>query len=236
MEIKNWIEFAGTTSKSFKVYISGSGTFNAPERDVTKISVPGRNGDIVLDNGRYKNVELTYPAFIAENFSVNMQSFRNYMMKFTGYQRLEDTYHTDEFRMARYKGEMEVKPVKSLVAGEFDITFDTKPQRFLKSGETAVLFTANGSITNPTAMTAKPLLRLTGTGTVTIGGVAITVTSTTGYIDVDCETQEAYCGSLNKNSCIVLENGVMPELPAGTSSVVLNGITSVSITPRWWIL
>lgn len=236
MTIKNWITFGSVDCRTYKVYISGNGTFNSPERDTTKVSVPGRNGDITLDNGRYKNIDVKYPAFIANNFSSNMESFRNAILSKTGYQRLEDTYHSDEFRLARYKGGLDVKPLKSLVAGEFNITFDCKPQRFLKSGETGVAFTASGSITNPTLMTALPLIRVVGTGTLTIGSVAIVITTNDTYIDIDCETQEAYCGSTNMNSNIQLTGGKFPELVSGTNTVDIGQLTSATITPRWWIL
>ena len=91
MTIKNWITFGGTDCRTYKVYISGNGTFNSPERDGANVSIPGRNGDIFLDNERYKNIDVKYPAFIAENFSTNMQNFRNAILSKVGYQRLEDT-------------------------------------------------------------------------------------------------------------------------------------------------
>lgn len=237
MTIKNWITFGSVDCRTYKVYISGNGTFNSPERDVTKVSIPGRNGDIILDNERYKNIDLKYPAFIAASFSTNMQNFRNAMISKVGYQRLEDTYHPDEFRLARYKGGLDVKPLKSLKAGEFNITFDCKPQRFLKSGETGVNFTTDGTINNPTLMTAKPLIRVTGNGTFAIQGTVITVANNQTYIDIDCETMEAYCGSTNMNANITLMSGKFPELVSGSNAVAIgSGITQVTITPRWWIL
>ena len=236
MTIKNWITFGGTDCRTYKVYISGNGTFNSPERDTSTVSIPGRNGDMILDNGRYKNVSIKYPAFIADTFNTNMQNFRNAMLSKIGYQRLEDTYHPDEFRLARYKGTLNVKPLKSLVAGEFDITFDAKPQRYLKSGETAVEFTAAGTISNGTLMTALPLIRASGTGTLTIGTVTITITAAVGYTDIDCETQEAYKGNTNCNANITLTSGAFPSLAPGANSVSFTGLTKVEITPRWWIL
>lgn len=229
--------FGGQDSRDCGVYISGSGVFGAPERDGSKASIPGRNGDVFLDNGRYKNIDIKYPAFIKDNFADNIEDFRNMIAAQKGYQRLEDSYHADEFRLARYKGAVKTKPVlRGLGTQTFDITFDAKPQRFLKSGETGQTFTTSGTITNPTEMTALPLIRVVGTGTLTIGSVTITVTSNTDYIDIDCETQEAYYGTTNMNSCIQLTNGLFPSLAAGSNAVDIGTLTSVTITPRWWIL
>lgn len=229
--------FGGEDSRSSSVYISGSGVFGAPERDESKVSIPGRNGDMLLDNRRYKNIDIKYPAFIKDNFTDNMELFRNRIAAKRGYQRLEDSYHPGEFRLARYKGAVKTKPViRGLNAQTFDINFDAKPQRFLKSGETAISYMAAATIENPTEMTALPLVRAYGTGVLTIGDVSVTITAADGYTDIDCETQEAYKGSVNCNANLALLSGAFPQLAPGATVVAFEGLTRVDITPRWWIL
>ena len=132
--MRNWLTFNGKSSKDFGVYISGLNTFNAPERDIESISIAGRNGDLTRDNGRYKNLDVTYPAFIYDEMDVNIEGLRNFLLSQIGYKRLEDTYHPNEYRMARYKGGFSANVVDWLEAGEFDIVFDCMPQRFLKIG------------------------------------------------------------------------------------------------------
>lgn len=141
--------FDGVDSRDYGIYITGDAVFNSPERDVEMIEIPGRNGAYALDKGRFSNIEVSYPAGIAgdteEDFRKGISAFRNALASRKGYKRLEDDYNPDEYRMAVYKSGLEVTP-KALKAGEFTITFDCKPQRFLKSGETAV--TIGGSVTN----------------------------------------------------------------------------------------
>ena len=43
--------FGDVDSADYAIYISGDGVYNAPERDVEFVSVPGSNGDIAMDNG-----------------------------------------------------------------------------------------------------------------------------------------------------------------------------------------
>ena len=105
----------------------------------------------------------------------------------------------------------------------------------MKSGETATTFTANGSISNPTDMPSKPLIRVYGSGSLTVNGTAITIAShTLSYIDIDCDLQEAYCGATNANQYITALE--FPTLDSGANSVALSGVTKVEITPRWWQL
>lgn len=234
----NTIVLNGKMLSDFGVFISGSGVFNAPERDVEIIEVPGRNGTLTRDNGRYKNISLTYPAFIYEDFKDKVQALRNYLNSQKGYVRLEDSYHPNEFRLARVSGEFNADPVEELYGGKFELTFDCYPQRFLKSGEQIIEITANGSIDNVQYTTAKPLIRAYGTGSFSIGGVAVQITTASTYTDIDCDLQECYKDTLatNCNENVVLTNGKFPELVPGTNAITLSGITMLEITPRWWIL
>lgn len=236
--MRNWFIFNGKSSKDFGVYISGLNTFGAPERDVETISIAGRNGDLTLDNGRYKNIDTSYPAFIYDRFDNNIEGLRNYLLSQKGYKRLEDTYHPDEYRLARYKGGLTPKVIDELYAGEFDLTFDCYPQRYLKSGEQVLEFTDDGSIYNEYSQVAKPLIRAYGTGTFTIGDITVQITTADTYTDIDCELQEAYKDDLshNCNANIVLTNGDFPSLISGDNTIALDGITQLDITPRWWIL
>lgn len=146
------LEFDGENSGNYGVYISGEAVFNAPERDVEMIAIPNRNGSFALDNGRFENIEVTYPAGIfADNetdFAQAISDFRNFLCSKRGYCRLTDDYNPDEYRMAIYKSGLEVSPAQ-LKAGEFDITFECKPQRFLTSGETKVTMPGKNKLPYP---------------------------------------------------------------------------------------
>lgn len=167
--IKKFI-FDNVDSSNYGVGITGEAVYNAPTRDVEMITIPGRNGDYTLDHGRFNNIEITYPAGAFDttqtNFASKVSDLRNALASKVGYKRLEDEYNPDEYRMATYKSGLEVSPVHYSEAGEFDIVFDCKPQRFLKSGETAVSVANNGSIVNPTLFPAQPLLEVVGYGNI----------------------------------------------------------------------
>lgn len=166
------LTFGGINSRTYGVYITGAGVFNSPERDVEMISIPGRDGAFALDNGRYSNMEVTYPAGLfgvdPADFADAISDFRNAIGSLVGYQRLEDGYNPGEYRQAVFKAGLEVEPT-NLEAGEFSITFDCKPQRFLTSGETAQDITSGDTITNPTPFDARPMLQAWGYGDIIMG-------------------------------------------------------------------
>lgn len=175
MGIIKGFTFDGVNSLDYNIGITGSAVYNAPTRDVEMISIPGRDGEYALDHGRFNNIEITYPSGMGDNdqtnFAQRVSDLRNQLASRVGYKRLEDEYNPDEYRMAIYKSGLEVSPVQYSRAGQFDITFDCKPQRFLKSGESAVSKANNSTITNPTLFDAHPLISFnaSGDGTITIG-------------------------------------------------------------------
>lgn len=179
MAIDNSITFGGVNSADYGIYIGGEGVFNAPDRDVEMISIPGRNGSFALDKGRFENIKVTYSAFNYEadlaTFSANLDAFRNALCAQSGYQRLTDTFHPDEYRMAAFIGGLEIKPIEYNTASKFDIVFDCKPQRWLTSGETAVTVADGETLTNPTLFGASPLIQCNGYGQIAFGGAPIKV-------------------------------------------------------------
>lgn len=171
----NSVVFGGINSADYGIYITGEAVYNAPVRAVDFVSVPGRNGAVALDQGHYENVTVTYPAGTfggdQQGFREALSDYRNAILSQIGYQRLSDTYHPDEYRLGIYADGLEVKPTNSQngTAGEFDLTFNCKPQRYLTSGETAITVTSGGNLTNPTLFDAQPLLIVKGEGNIKIG-------------------------------------------------------------------
>lgn len=219
---------------TFGLHISGSGTFDDPERDVESVEVPGRNGSIIIDNGRYKNRDQKYSASIAkdtrETFENNVRGLLDYLSSKHGYCKLADTYHTG-YIMARYKGPTSVEPIDSLSGGTFELTFDCKPQRYTADADTVITLAAAGSLSNVTNQTALPLIKVTGTGSFMVGADTVTVTET-GVI-IDCELMDCYdADGVNKNSTVTIDT--FPSLPPGSTGITMTGVTQLDITPRWF--
>lgn len=176
----NSFTFDNINSLTEGVYISGSSAFNAPERDVEMIVIPGRNGEFIRDNGRFNNIEVTYPCGVvgdSTDFKTKMQNIRNKLASKRGYYRLVDTYNPNEYRMGVFKDAIEVEPVAQNTAGQFEVVFNCKPQRFLTSGETKTTVTSGSTVTNPTPFDAQPMIMTKGYGALTVNGYEINITN-----------------------------------------------------------
>ena len=131
------IEYNGKDLSDFFVNAVGRGTYGAPARDVEVVHVPGRNGDIIFDNGNYQNQIITYPeCSILAEFPVNFRALINFLSADAEYHTLRDSYHPGEYRLARFAGPIEpdVHTPRGNRSGTFDLTFDAMPQRFLDAG------------------------------------------------------------------------------------------------------
>lgn len=228
--------YNGKSSREYGIVINEHTGYSSPERDFTTVEVPGMDGDLTLDNGRYKNIIMTYKCGIANGFAAKISAMRAWLCSNIGYHRLEDSYHPDYYRIARISGTMEPTSFARARAGQFDIQFDCKPQRFLKSGEESYTFTGTGKIVNPTLYNALPLIRVYGTGTLGIGSTTITISAANTYTDIDCAIQDAYKEATNCNGNIVLNSGNFPVLKPGENGISLSGISRIELTPRWWTI
>lgn len=231
------IIFNNKSSADCRIQVAHPPGYAYPERDYTVTHIPGRNGDIIQDNGCYKNVERTYEvSFDApnEDFATYANVVSAWLHSTTGYARLEDSYEPNYYRMATYQ-ESNIFENLYNQAGTATIVFECKPQRFLKTGDNTIAIQNSLTIMNPTGFEAYPLFKVTGTsGVLTVNGNSITFSSINDFVMLDCELQDAYKDNINKNSTI---SGTFPVLKTGSNTISWTGnISSVTMKPRWWTI
>ena len=231
------IIFNNKSSADCRIQVAHPPGYAYPERDYTITHIPGRNGDIIQDNGCYKNVERTYEVSFDvpnEDFATYANAVSAWLHSTTGYARLEDSYEPNYYRMATYK-ESNIFENLYNQAGTATIVFECKPQRFLKTGDNTIAIQNRLTSMNPTGFEAYPLFKVTGTsGVLTVNGNSITFSSIDGFVMLDCELQDAYKENINKNSTI---SGTFPVLKPGSNTIRWTGsISSVTMKPRWWTI
>jgi phage-related protein len=234
------ITFNGVTSESLGIQVEHPPAFEIPERDYNVISIPGRNGDIVIDNGCYKNVNRKYNIAIGAaggSFTTFASNVSSWLHSAIGYARLEDSYDPNHYKLAMYTDDNSIENILQQ-AGRATINFNRKPQRFLKSGDTKITITGSNSITNPTNFISLPLIVVkgTGNGVINIGGYTATLTNVISSTTLNSEIETVYNGSTNLNMYVTLNKG-FPKLVPGANTITFSGgITSVEIYPKWWTI
>ena len=243
------IVYAGEDSTNYGIVVGQSPSFERPTRKQQVYSIPGRNGSVVIPQDAWEDVVRSYNVWIAEQMEEDsggivtgtlaerIDAFMAVLNSQKGYQRLEDNFEPDIYRLAYYSGGNEFTN-NMIQYGESTLKFTCRPERFLKSGETAITVTNGSTLVNPTKFIAKPLIHIEvasqTTITVAIGDNTISA-SVLDYINIDCETMNAYrLTSENKNGDI---SGNFPVIPTGSSTVGITGTaTLVTVTPRYFTI
>lgn len=228
--------FNGKSSREFNIRVEKCPNYGVPNRVIETISVMGRNGDLIVDTGAYSNVDQTYSIYFNAKSSSFQDASHNVALWLNGtrgYCRLEDSYDPDVYRMANMSVYHEYKNFMNYM-GRADVTFNCKPQRFLKAGENEIALTSGEDINNAW-MPCYPIFKLRGSGTLTVNGNSIAISNNLNKtITIDCETQNAYTGTENRNSDISV-SGEFPFLVSGINEVTFNN-ASCTMIPRWWTL
>lgn len=233
--MNSFFVWAGETSFSKGLTIERCPSFGSGQRIVEKTEIPGKSGDLVFDTGAFSNYIQSYEIWFRDKSDGMISAAKNiavWLLSPLGYQRLEDTYDPDVFRMAVYTGPIEIENWM-LTYGRATLDFDCMPQRWLKSGQEPISVKSGDAVLNQW-QTAKPLLVLSGNGQIDINGCVLTISRTSGQYYIDCETENAYQDGLSINDKVKAENNVFPKLPNGETKIIFSGIDSLKIIPRWW--
>lgn len=249
MEVmRNCLIFNGTDLRDYGLYVSGNKTFSSPTKEYTKVSIPGRSGDLVTFDGRYSNVTLTYDSILIRDYEKNAAAIRSVLLSPEGYCRLEDSYHPDEYRMAVFEGPIDFESVY-LEAGTTTLEFNCRPERFLKSGEIPIDITNGNYIVNETLFSSKPIISIEGYGDITFEFENLHPVEfnfnipqlKTGSYFIDCEEMDCFSIDVEgnyPNSYFIGDE--FPILTPGSNFITITksnaSVSRIAIIPRWYIL
>lgn len=236
--LKETFYIDGVDARSVGIHLQNPIEFSEPVPVVKAVSIPGRNGDLINDTGAFKNRTGTANCFAMTVGDVGrtLSAINNYLFSKIGYRRLETSDDLEHYWMARVKSGARIEQRLQTVA-PFKLSFDCKPQRFLKSGEEKIVLTGRGYLNNPHGQAALPLITLYGSGSggLSIGYRYVEIKSIDGILHLDSYMQNAYNDKGNQN--ININASEFPVLENGINHVYFSGdIERVEITPRWWEL
>lgn len=244
----NSFTFDGINSfDTFGLYISEKNIYSAPARDMTFTSVPGRNGDVIIDNGRYQNASISYTVSFLDLPSKAID-LKQWLLR-PGYKILSDSYQPGWFRYAVNSNALDISELVE-GAGNFQLVFNCKPLMYSQAGQIATNITSSGTtIENEYLFGSLPLIVIhlaSGSGNITLtirnedGSETEHKINAPGVNDIyiDSELMSVYNGSTLLNQKIDPDHfDGFPILKPGINTISWSGnITSIDITPRWCTL
>lgn len=229
------IVYGGEASADFGIVVSEAPSFDRAKRKSTLYTVPGRNGAVIYQQNAYEDVTRSYKVFItADDLPAAINEAGAWLYSKTGYQRLEDSFEPDTYRLAYFNG---VDFSNELMQyGEATLSFICRPERFYKDGEREIDIINVDTLRNPTRFESKPLIHVEGEGeiTITVNGLSLDC-NVIDYINIDSDRLNAYREETeNMNGSV---SGTFPVLVPGNNSISLTGnITAITLVPRYFTI
>lgn len=226
------IKFAGIRSDEMHLIVEHYPSRTFPEVSYEVIEVPGRDGDIVIPNGNFKNYRQTYSVFIDSydpddpRYQLISRNIAEWLLGNPGYQRLEDSYDPEFYRLAYYSGGSEFSNFFNTY-GRGSIEFTCAPRRFYKIGERKINVTSSTVLKSPSMFLSDPIYEISGSS-ITVNGNTMTFGSSGVIIDVEKHTAKTALGVY-----VSVLSGTYESLKLGKTNTFGGSYT---VTPRWWTL
>jgi phage-related protein len=174
----DYFVYGGEGSREHGLFIRDFPTYYAAERRISAQEIPARNGTVIDDEGSFSNVTSIYNVWMKHDFGIEkLHSLSYWLLGGKGYRKLEDSFEPEVYRMAVCSNALEVA-MEIERKGSAEITFNCKPQRFLRFGDLPVRAANGGSLYNR-YMPSRPqiILQGTGSGAITIGGKGVVISN-----------------------------------------------------------
>lgn len=143
------ITWNGVSSDTIGVIVERIPNRYVPTRRFSPQQVAGRNGNILLVDKSFPNVEQEYEVYLsaeAQGLPSVAMACAEWLMGPTGYCRLQDSYDTTVYREAFLMGGYDLENILNKF-GRCTITFSCKPQKYLLAGDTPISIPAGATTT-----------------------------------------------------------------------------------------
>lgn len=243
-------EFDGVKLSDFGAVVTAAPSYTIATRDLTLSPVPGRSGDVIVDNNRYNNVTVSYQVATVPMFSDKTEqefvfALSNWLLSEHRYCVLRDTYNPGYFRRAVVTDISTAKVVRPRVVTA-TVTFNCEPFLYLDDGTTTMIYQGEAgkpltaTLYNPERWDSCPTIKINGNGTFVLSVTSQTILTAevSGSVTIDKTNEDVYDGQ--GESCNDKISGLkLPFFPSGGVAVRLipsANVTqpfSLEITPNW---
>ena len=238
----NYFVFNGHSSLELGIRIKSKNIYSSPKRDLSLVSVPGRDGELINSNKRYGNATVTYTCFLPaksiEELNTKIRNVKKMLFADAdSYHELTDSYDPEFMRYAVFNSKLDITDQLNKI-GSFTVTFSALPFKYLIGGLEIREINSGDVIYNPYPFDAKPYFKITGNGNLEVtisnskGTSIYRFNNVVGYVECDSELMNVFKGTVLKNSDFEADN--FPVFLYGENLITFSGaISKFELIPRW---
>ena len=196
------------------------------QRDINLIEVEGRDGFLTQDLGSYRGVVKSVECIVKDLSQVD------YICEWLdGSGGVIFSNEPDKVYKAVIVNQIElIKLVKTYHS--FLVQFNCQPHKYSLQNDIITL-ESTGTIYNSGSAIALPIIKLFGTGsiTLTINGNIVNLTNVVDYVTIDSELIDCYKDTQLLNNSMT---GEFPVLEVGNNNISWTGtVSKIEIKPNW---
>lgn len=227
-----WFHFKGKDSRDFGILISAAPEKVRAERRVEQVTIPGRNGDLTVDEGTYAPYVISVECSTRGN-----ENLDEILAWLNGAGGLILCTEPDKVFRASIYNQISVADMIYLY-NSFLLQFRVQPFKYsVNAAGDALELTAPTTIRNSGTVYSEPLITVYGSGDITlnINGNPYPLRNVDGNITIDSEMMEVFKGSTNQNS--KYGGAEFPRFEVGQNEIRWTGnVSKIKIQPRWrWL-
>lgn len=222
--------------EDFGILISQRPSIISPKRRVNKISIPGRNSNLIVDEKTYDDITLSVECSVKDNDNLmnKLDDIKAWLFE-SGESDLIFDFQSDKKYIAQVVNSIDFKVVYKYIS-QFPIIFSCRPFKY-ETEMNIIEMTKEGIILNPGSIYSDPIIKIFGSGDITlnINSETIKLKQVKEHIILDTVQQNCYSEDIgNLNSKM---SGEFPKLETGENNISWTGaVYKVEVTPNWrWL-
>lgn len=230
--------FNGVSSTTHGLRVTSDYVINSTGNDVETVSVPGRDGDLLISKNRLKSVTIELPCTVLSSRKLtDAESDISNWLNVDGYKDLTLSWDPDFIYRSAF---IETFEIASLMRqfGKVKLNFLTYPVKFYKQGRTTQTLSNGATVNGLGNVKAKPIITLVGSGdcTLTINGRKTKLRAVQNTITLDMQARQVFSGNLPAWDKVVrAPQYQMPYLDAGRNLISWDGDFTVKMAPYWGV-
>ena len=230
--------FNGVSSTTHGLRVTSDYVINLTGNDVETVSVPGRDGDLLISKNRLKSVTIELPCTVLSSRKLtDAESDISNWLNVDGYKDLTLSWDPDFIYRSAF---IETFEIASLMRqfGKVKLNFLTYPVKFYKQGRTTQTLSNGATVNGLGNVKANPVITLVGSGdcTLTINGRKTKLRAVKNTITLDMQARQVFSGNLPAWDKVVrAPQYQMPYLDAGRNLISWDGDFTVKMAPYWGV-
>ena len=231
--------FNGKSNTEFGLRVAEGKKITTSSLDVERVSVPGRDGELLISNNRLNSAELSFPVnFVKEKGLIATEVYRiSEWLNVAGYKDLTISYDPDFIYRAAYLETFSIEETMRQF-GKTTINFVCYPVKFYKQGRTTQTLSNGATVNGLGNVKANPVITLVGSGdcTLTINGRKTKLRAVQNTITLDMQARQVFSGNLPAWDKVVrAPQYQLPYLDAGRNLISWDGDFTVKMAPYWGV-